>query len=99
MSVAEAEAIVLSTTPGPDPFDAAPFRDRVLANIGDPAWGVHLRPNGRISDDVIAYNVPAQGQPYQIWDIVVASTGPDPSPGWNDITDTMEAGSTFVQVN
>ncbi len=99
VSVAQAMAIALSTSPGPDPFNAAPFRDRVLANIGDPLWGQHMRPNGRISADVVAYNVPAQGQPYQIFDMVTASTGPNPAPGWLDITHTLEAGSTFVRVN
>ena len=93
----EAAGIVGSTSPGPDPHDAGPFRDRVIANIACPEWGKHMRPNGRISEDVLAWNVPGpNGEAYHIFDIVLASTGPDPSPGFNDITDTIEGGSTFV---
>ncbi len=39
---------------------------------------------------------PAQEQPYQIFNSIVGSTGNDLSPGWIDVTPTLEAGSTSV---
>ena len=86
------------------PFNAGanhpePFRDAIIQNSGDPNVGLHMRPNGRISGDVVAVNFPAGGQPYQIADVVIGSTGNNPSPGCGDITNTLEAGSTFVRVN
>ena len=86
---------MFSTSPGPAPADPGPFRDRVLERANDPNWGYHRRPNGRVSEDIIAWNAPG-GSPHWIWDMVSGSTGGSPSPAWNDVTGTIEPGSVFV---
>lgn len=91
----QVRSIVQTVQPGPDPFDASHFRDRVLAAANSPNWGWHRRPNGHISDDIIAWNGPG-GNPHWIFDIVSASTGPSPGRSWGDQTATIEPGSSFV---
>jgi hypothetical protein len=84
-----------------EPSNPVPYRDAIIEASGNELVGLHLRPNGRISHDIVALNIPALGlgQPHQIADVVVASTGPNPSRGCLDQTATIESGSTFVVVN
>ena len=81
------------------PGDPVPYRDAIIAYSGNPNIGLHLRPNGNISHDIVALNFPAQGEPYQIVDVVLASTGCCPSRGCQDQTSTREKNSRFVTVN
>jgi len=82
-----------------EPANPVPYRDAIIAGSGNPLVGLHHRPNGKISHDIVALNIPAQGQPHQIADVVIGSTGPNPSRGCLDQTATIEAGSVFVGVN
>ena len=82
-----------------EPSDPVPYRDAIIEGSGNPLVGLHHRPNGKISHDIVALNIPAQGQPHQIADVVVASTGPNPSRGCIDQTATIEPGSVFLGVN
>jgi hypothetical protein len=82
-----------------EPSDAVPYRDAIIDASGNPLVGLHHRPNGKISHDIVALNIPAQGQPHQIADVVIGSTGPNPSRGCLDQTATIESGSVFQIVN
>ena len=82
-----------------EPSNPVPYRDAIIEGSNNPLVGLHHRPNGKISHDVVALNYPAQGQPHQIADVVVASTGPNPSRGCIDQTATIEPGSVFLGVN
>lgn len=82
-----------------EPSNPVPYRDAIIAGSNNPRVGLHHRPNGKISHDIVALNIPAQGQPHQIADVVVASTGPNPSRGCIDQTATIEPGSVFKVVN
>ena len=82
-----------------EPSNPVPYRDAIIEGSNNPLVGLHHRPNGKISHDIVALNIPAQGQPHQIVDVVVASTGPNPSRGCGDQTATIESGSVFVGVN
>lgn len=80
------------------PHDPEPFVDAVLAHLRDPHVGRHKRPNGRWGGGVIAINVPSQGKPYTIIDIVQGGESASPRAAWTDQTRTMEDGSTFDPV-
>jgi hypothetical protein len=82
-----------------EPSNPVPYRDAIIEGSNNPLVGLHHRPNGKISHDIVALNIPAQGQPHQIADVVVASTGPNPSRGCIDQTATIEPGSVFKVVN
>jgi hypothetical protein len=82
-----------------EPSNPVPYRDAIIAGSGNPLVGLHHRPNGKISHDIVALNIPAQGQPHQIADVVIGSTGPNPSRGCLDQTATIESGSVFQIVN
>jgi hypothetical protein len=82
-----------------EPSNPVPYRDAIIAGSNNPLVGLHHRPNGKISHDIVALNIPAQGQPHQIADVVVGSTGPNPSRGCIDQTATIEPGSVFLGVH
>ena len=81
------------------PGDPVPYRDAIIAYSGNPLIGLHRRPNGNISHDIVAINIPSGRFPHQIVDVVLASTGCCPSRGCQNQTETEEDGSTFVGVN
>ena len=81
------------------PSDPVPYRDAIIAYSGNPNIGLHLRPNGKISHDIVAINIPSGRFQHQIVDVVVASTGCCPSRGCQDQSETIETGSQFVKVN
>jgi hypothetical protein len=81
------------------PADPVPYRDAIIEASGNPLVGLHHRPNGRISHDIVALNIPAEGQPHQIVDIVGSSTGCCPTRICLDQTATIESGSVFQIVN
>ena len=81
------------------PSDPVPYRDAIIAYSGNPNIGLHLRPNGKISHDIVAINIPSGRFQHQIVDVVVASTGCCPSRGCQDQSPTIETGSQFVAVN
>jgi len=98
-SLSELCAFAASLPFNAEPSNPVPYRDAIIEGSNNPLVGLHHRPNGKISHDIVALNIPAQGQPHQIADVVVASTGPNPSIGCIDQTATIESGSTFVVVN
>ena len=81
------------------PSDPVPYRDAIIAYSGNPNIGLHLRPNGKISHDIVAINIPSGRFQHQIVDVVVASTGCCPSRGCQNQSETIETGSQFVKVN
>lgn len=97
LTSADVERLVFEMRPGPAAGRIEDFQRRVLDWVAarDPRWGRHRRPNGALPADILAFDVPALGKPYQIFDFVVGSSGDTPSPGWLDQTLTMEPGSTF----
>ena len=80
------------------PYDPVPYRDSIIIAANNPHIGLHRRPNGRISEDIVALNYPAEGQPHQIVDIVGASTGCCPTRLCLNQTATIESGSVFVNL-
>lgn len=80
------------------PYDPVPYRDSIILAANNPHIGLHRRPNGRISEDIVALNYPTEGQPHQIVDIVGASTGCCPTRLCLNQTATIESGSVFVNL-
>ena len=80
------------------PYDPVPYRDAIILAADNPHVGLHRRPNGRISEDIVALNYPAQEQPHQAVDVVGASTGCCPTRLCLDQTVTIEPGSVFVNL-
>jgi len=81
------------------PENPVPYRDAIIAYSGNPNVGLHRRPNGNISHDIVALNFESGRQPHQIVDVVGASTGCCPTRSCFDQTESIEDGSVFVPVN
>lgn len=88
--------LVLSGRAGqPAPHQGRAFVERVVREANDPRWGLHQRPNGVISTDILAWNV----TPYRIFDVIVDEEGARDAtaPTWQGGIE-IEPGSRFLPI-
>lgn len=63
----------------------------IVRHLGDPTWGWNLRPNGKISTDILAKD----DSPYRIYDVIRAEET-DAEPAFMEVE--AESGAKFAQI-
>jgi hypothetical protein len=74
------------------------FCEALARAHGGVEWGLHQRPNGRVSADIVALNT----TPYRIFDVIVDHDGADNNTHrtWAEVPQShIEPGSVFVRIN
>lgn len=85
----------VGNVPRPTPNGGRAFLEACIRALGDPRWGLHQRPNGRISTDILALNT----TPYRIFDVIFAQESEEARAIWQEVEPhEIEEGSHFVSV-
>jgi hypothetical protein len=86
---------IVGNVPRPLPNEGRAFLEGCIRSLGDSNWGLHMRPNGRISTDILALDT----EPYRIFDVIFSQEAPEARAMWQEVEQhEIEPGSRFVSV-